>query len=111
MPSPCSICHAPGANILGGVRLCRPCADQVRSELDAAHATGHKTTAAGIARRLYRERNPVSLFPAIMDFPDDLQAGIYDCLKRGQTKREFVIAAVREKVEREQQQEKKEGGK
>jgi len=71
----CAVCgnEIKGGIGIGGVLLCRnTCAEDVRVEIDRLRAEGKPVNAAGIARRMYRERQGTLDQYSLRDIPGDL---------------------------------------
>ncbi len=98
----CDACgQQPGMIGLGGTLLCRICHEDVRAEIDQIRAEGKQVNAMGIARRMYRERHDTSN-TILRDEPRDLKIASEEAARKaGLTRREWILQAMQEKLERD----------
>jgi hypothetical protein len=100
MEKECAACGKPiaGGVGIGGVLLCRPCAEDVRVEIDAARDAGKMVNAAGIARRMFREIHGASAY-LLKDMPTDLRDSVKNAAHvEGVDMRAWILDACREKL-------------
>ena len=97
----CDACgEKPGMIGMGGALLCRTCAKDVRVEMDALRAQGKQVNVMGIARRIYRETHSAGNY-ILRDIPEELKTKAqHAALDAGTSLREWILEAMREKLDR-----------
>ena len=80
---------------MGGAMFCRPCAEDVRQEIEALRAEGKPVNALAIGRRIFRETHSVSGY-LLRDIPEDLwNQAKHQAVDDGISLREMILEALR----------------
>lgn len=88
-------CDVKGGVGVGGTILCRPCAADVRAEIDQLRAGGKPVNAMHIARRMFRENHSAGDY-LLRDIPTDLwDTARAVARERGQSLRDMLLDGLR----------------
>ena len=83
-----------GAISIGGAYLCRTCAVDVRTKIDALRAAGQPTDTRKIAREIFRAENSIEGY-ILRDIPIDLwDRAKHRAIDEGKSLREMLLTAL-----------------
>lgn len=92
----CDACNKPviGGVGIGGARLCRNCAPDVKAEIDKLRSQGKPVNAIQIAKRILRETHAGGNY-LLRDIPDELwQKAKHRSVDDGDSLRELILNAL-----------------
>jgi hypothetical protein len=81
---------------MGGAMICRDCDAAVRAEMEALRGAGKPVNVLHIAKRMFRETNPVEGY-LLRDIPAVLWARVqHQAINEGVSQREILLRALYE---------------
>ena len=92
----CDMCGKPlqGGTSMDGAIVCRDCAPDLRTEIDALHAEGKPVDALKICRRVFRETHSAGTY-LLRDIPDKLwQRAKHRAVDEKLSLRDLILHAV-----------------